>query len=687
MSIFTTGISKMRPSWVLGMAVGMWALPATPVRGATDTLVPLGVVWKYLDDGSNQGLSWVSPGFNDAAWSSGQAQLGYGDGDEVTAVSYGPDPDFKYVTTYFRRSFQVTNASAITELTLSVLRDDGVVVYLNGTEVFRNNMPSGPINYLTLASTNSRGADETRLFSANLNPSLFVTGANVVAAEIHQATYDSVDISFDLRLRGLDTFPVSRGPYLQKGTPNSLVVRWRTSVATDSRVNYGTIPNNLNSIVSDALLTSEHELNLTGLLPDTKYYYSIGSTTAAFAGDESYFFVTAPATAKPTRVWVIGDSGTAYGTPNAAAVRDAYSNFTGGRHTDLWLMLGDNAYSTGTDLQYQQAVFSMYSRLLRQSVLWPTLGNHDALTSSFPGPYPYFDIFNSPTQGEAGGLASGTERYYSFEYGNIHFVCLDSMSSSRATNGPMLTWLREDLAANTKDWLIAYWHHPPYSKGSHNSDDPFGFDFQLVEMRTNALPILESYGVDLVLAGHSHCYERSFLLDGHYGYSTSLTGAMIKDAGSGREGDSGPYQKATSGPAPRPGAVYIVAGSSGQIGGGTLNHPAMYLSLNQLGSLVLDISGNTLEAKFVSETGVVADYFTLIKDLNITSYSVVNGILTLTWNSVPGKSYWVERATNVGSPNWTVVSEIITASDVKTFWQLSVNANPPPAFYRIRVWD
>jgi hypothetical protein len=218
-------------------------------------------------------------------------------------------------------------------------------------------------------------------------------------------------------------------------------------------------------------------------------------------------------------------------------------------------------------------------------------------------------MFTLPMNGEAGGVASGTEDYYSFDYGDIHFVCLDSMTSARTAGSPMLTWLQADLAANTKKWLIAFWHHPPYSKGSHNSDtDPI-----LTEMRVNALPILEAYGVDLVLSGHSHSYERSYLIDGHYGLSSTFNDSMKKNGGDGRPTGNGAYSKATLGPGAHEGAVYAVAGSSGKISGGTLNHPAMFISLNNLGSMALDVDGNQLDAKFIRENGVIADSFTITK--------------------------------------------------------------------------
>lgn len=404
---------------------------------------------------------------------------------------------------------------------------------------------------------------------------------------------------------------VTRGPYLQLGTTTSATIRWRTDVATPSRVRYGLAPGSLSGTADVGTGTTEHVVTVSDLVPDTTYYYSVGTPTETLAGgDSTYFFHTHPfaGSVGPIRIWVIGDSGTA--NASAQAVRNAYLTFTGSHATDAWLMLGDNAYSNGTDAEYQAAVFNMYPTILRNTFLWPTLGNHDTAGSSTPPVgLPYYAMFTLPTGGEAGGLASGTEDYYSFDRGNVHFVCLDSMTSDRSPTGAMATWLRNDLVATSQDWIIAFWHHPPYSKGSHNSDT----ESQLIEMRQNFLPILEDFGVDLVLTGHSHSYERSFLLDGHYGSSTSLTAAMIKDSGSGRPAETGAYEKPTAGTAQHEGAVYAVAGSSGQTSGGTLNHPAMFISLNQLGSMVLDVDGNRLDAKFLRETGAIADSFTIVK--------------------------------------------------------------------------
>ena len=288
---------------------------------------------------------------------------------------------------------------------------------------------------------------------------------------------------------------LSRGPYLQNANTSAVTVRWRTSSTADSVVRYGTTAGSLTQTVSNGTLKTEHELRVTGLAANTKYFYSVGTSATTLASGSDYFFVTAPTGAKPTRVWVIGDAGT--GSSGQTSVRDAYYNYTGTRGTDLWLMLGDNAYSDGTDAEYQSKLFNIYGSVLRNAVTWPTLGNHDGHSASSASQTgPYYNIFTLPRSGEAGGVASGTEAYYSFDYGNIHFVCLNSYDVNRSATGTMMTWLQNDLAANTKDWLVAFFHHPPYSKGSHNSDT----EAQLIEMRQNALPILESHGVDLVPA-------------------------------------------------------------------------------------------------------------------------------------------------------------------------------------------
>ncbi|MFN3852262.1 MAG: metallophosphoesterase [Spirosomataceae bacterium] len=585
-------------------------------------LITSGDSWKYLDNGTNQGTSWRNVSFNDASWASGNSELGYGEGDEATVVGFGPNASNKYVTTYFRKVINLPNT--FNSFTLRGKRDDGVVVYFNGTEVFRDGL-SGAVSYNTLATN---AADDGQVWlSTTLAGNVLQAGQNTIAVEIHQSAINSSDISFDLELIGQNSIYVSRGPYLQMGTSNSMQIRWRTNTATESKINYGTDPNNLNLQVADNTVTTEHIINLTNLSPNTKYYYNIADASSVIQASNQHYFYTAPVigTEKKTRIWATGDCGT--GTTTQANVKNALINYLGNNYLDLWLLLGDNAYSYGYDSEYQMLFFEPYqsSRIMKQTPLFPAPGNHDYYGSNQSlRTAAYYQNFTLPTNGEIGGIASGTEGYYSYNYANIHFISLDSYGTETVNNyrmsdtlSPQITWLKSDLAANTQKWTILYWHHPPYTMGSHNSDT----ENELRYIREKVLPILERYKVDLILCGHSHNYERTRLIKGHYGLETTFSPALhnVSSSSGKYDGstDSCPYIKTTE--LPNKGIVYVVAGSAGWATSTQTSYPhdAMYYS-NTLsgGSLYLEIESNRLDAKWIAEDGLVKDQFTIMKDVN-----------------------------------------------------------------------
>lgn len=596
----------------------------TVAAGAADlppaALIIKGSEWKYHDDGTSPEPNWRAPAFDDSGWKSGRAKLGFSDG-AVTPLNPGKDPKHRPPTYYFRRAFQVPDPALLRDLHLGLLRDDGAVVYLNGKEVARSNLPAGEIRHETLAKTAATQQGELRYFPFKLDPADLVPGRNVMAVEVHQNSVTSSDLGFDLQLSSLaEPLPaataradasVLRGPYLQQAAPTAITIRWRTAKPATGVVRYGPDPATLTESATESAPVTDHAVTLAGLSPATTYHYSIGTNATTLAGgDGTTRFTTPPpaGTPKPTRIWVLGDAGT--NTVAQARVRNAFYQHTADRLPDLCLLLGDNAYDRGTDVEYQKAFFGMYPAMLRQVPFWSCLSNHDTAQSvAHVNTYPYFHIFTFPTKGECGGVPSGTEHYFSFDCANIHFISLDSMTSNRSPTGPMATWVTKDLAATTATWIIVLFHHPPYSKGSHDSDQEKG----MVEMRRQLLPILEQGGVDLVLNGHSHCYERSFLLDGHYGPSGTLTPAMKKGATDGNPLGSGPYRKPLTGPGARQGTIYNVAGSAGQISGGKLNHPAMCRSLNELGSVVLDIEGPQLTSTFLDANGVVRDTYRIRK--------------------------------------------------------------------------
>jgi len=185
-------------------------LSLTAVFRAPAVLVPTNAAWKYLVTNTAPAALWTTPGFDDASWPSGPAQLGYGDGDEATVIGWGSDPNSRYVTTYFRNSFSLDNPSVFASLLLRLLRDDGGVVYLNGTEVFRSNVGGGAPLYQMLAPAAALPADETSFYySTNPGPALLSPGTNVLAVEIHQnAVGSTADLSFALELRAVEYNPL-----------------------------------------------------------------------------------------------------------------------------------------------------------------------------------------------------------------------------------------------------------------------------------------------------------------------------------------------------------------------------------------------------------------------------------------------------------------------------------------------
>ncbi|MCO6477747.1 MAG: metallophosphoesterase [Phaeodactylibacter sp.] len=404
---------------------------------------------------------------------------------------------------------------------------------------------------------------------------------------------------------------IIRGPYLQSGTPSSMTIKWRTDVATSTRVWYGMSPSSLPYTNTVSGTRTDHQVTISGLPANTTFYYAVGNSSGQMTLPGSkYYFRTSPTPGStPTiRAWVLGDCGTS--NQNQRAVRDAFNNYIGATRVDMMLLLGDNAYESGTDAEFQTAFFeNMYEDRIANTVMWPAIGNHETLTADSPTQSgPYYDIFTMPTNGEAGGTPSGTEAYYSFDYGNVHFVSLDSDDSNRTPGGPMMTWLATDLSNTTMRWKVVFFHHPPYS--TNDSD----ISSRQTYIRENWLPILESHGVDLVLLGHVHNYQRSYLINGHYGYSNTWDPAsMGVNLGDGRLDGDGAYVKTVgAGPSSR-GTVYIVTGSAGKKGNIATTHPVMYSSIPQLGSMLIEVTGNQMDLKFIRETGAVEDYFTMIK--------------------------------------------------------------------------
>jgi hypothetical protein len=208
-------------------------------------LIPAGSSWRYNDSGSDLGTAWRAISYADAAWPAGVAQLGYGDGDEATVISYGTSTTNRRITYYFRRTFTLANPSALAALVVRYVRDDGAIIYLNGVEVVRSNMPTGTVTNTTRATTAISGTAESTWLEAPLDPALLVAGTNVVAVEVHQQSPTSTDVTFDLELRATEAQPQGPSAMLlspaNHGITNTPTVTFTATVSAPAGLSSATL--------------------------------------------------------------------------------------------------------------------------------------------------------------------------------------------------------------------------------------------------------------------------------------------------------------------------------------------------------------------------------------------------------------------------------------------------------------
>ena len=205
--------------------------------------------------------------------------------------------------------------------------------------------------------------------------------------------------------------------------------------------------------------------------------------------------------------------------------------------------------------------------------------------------------------GAVRGIGSGTEAYFSYNSGDLHVVQLDSADSDTTPGSLMLTWLAADLAANTRAWTIVDFHHPPYTKGTHNSDNPADSGGIMKRMRENVVPILEAHGVG---ERHQLALDRveqhpAELVRGDADGRQQVRATDVSDP----FGD-GAYNKA---PGPHSGTVYVVSGTGSRFEGTITPWPALAVGLSELGSLAIDIDGQDLDVRMIRPDATVADHF------------------------------------------------------------------------------
>ena len=480
-----------------------------------------GSFWRYFKgtstpatQGTNQ---WYHGGFNDNAWfGPSPSGFGYGDCDDATTLS---DMQNNYRVVFTRKTFIVTNASAISRLTLAVDFDDGILAYLNGTEIARSNLPAGAVSHTTSASGNhessrgeSSGNPRPREF-ITVNPSLLVNGTNLLAVSGHNVSSNSSDFTLIAELHA--NASLIRGPFIQMPDPgNKAMVAWSTAGQVDGAVDYGLDLSYSGGTVSNGALVRDHALVLSGLLPGTTYYYRVRSHGEILSAGQS--FTTRASADQPFRFAVIGDHG--QGTEWMYNIANRLNQ----RHDfDLLLTVGDNIYGStlcnvdGAPGWYDPFWFRLYGPTMKRAPVFPALGNHDKDTAN--GQY-QVDYFYAPTNGPV----SEIEKNYTLDYGNVQFIIIDSdpfQNNETAVMASITSWLSNAVAQSTQTWKIALFHHPAFtSQGNHNDNE---------RVKAQIIPILKAHGVQYIFEGHNHFYERINAINGIHYNTCGACGAFL----------------------------------------------------------------------------------------------------------------------------------------------------------------
>ncbi|MBN1676537.1 MAG: lamin tail domain-containing protein [Kiritimatiellae bacterium] len=271
-----------------------WASSAnaggTPGAANSGVLVGKTAGWKYHDRGEDLGTGWRAAAYDDGAWESGNAPLGYPAESVDTEVSYGDNPGAKQITTYFRTAFMIANPAAVTDLNLHAMYDDGFVAYLNGQEVARGAMPAGTVSYGTQASSHSPSSFEPFALVSHIGK--LVQGVNVLAIEVHQADPTSSDVFLDAQL----THTAGAPPPTPPAAPSSLAAEalgsteirlaWHDNSSDESGFKIERSPDGSSWAQIATVGANATAYTNTGLAPNTAYSYRVRAYNAA--GNSGY---------------------------------------------------------------------------------------------------------------------------------------------------------------------------------------------------------------------------------------------------------------------------------------------------------------------------------------------------------------------------------------------------------------
>jgi phosphodiesterase/alkaline phosphatase D-like protein len=521
---------KMCLSVLLSAALllGVIGQPVQQVQAAEDQPIiwmPKNADWKYLDTGADQGNAWQTS-YDDKNWAIGKAPLGFSAttskfGDLNTTISFGPDSKNKHTTSYFvtKLNVDLDEIKGFGQLLGNFGIDDGAVLYVNGTEVFRAGMPEGTITHSTFATSNKSNPvlyadiDLTAQLKANLKE-----GDNVIAVEVHQSTLGSSDLYFDMELTAMLAAPpleVSKVAVTFNGdtqtskgfvwytpltsTRSDLEVVEKTGVVADFTSALTFIGST--KVATNSIAEHVHKAEAGGLKAGTEYFFRVGDKSLNI-WSETGVFETAPAEKVPFTFIDLTDTQAKEEDEAILSGQTLAKALATIPDAKFVVHNGDVVENGNAEEEWNWLLGHSQSSLLRTTIV-PAAGNHEPSGSSF---YEHFNL----QQAENSATVSGA--YYSYDYSNAHFIVLNTNeNSSEYANMSVeqVEWLKQDVAkarAAGAEWIILNMHKGPYTTASHATDtDIMG----ATGLRTKIAPLIAELKIDLVLQGHDHIYART----------------------------------------------------------------------------------------------------------------------------------------------------------------------------------
>jgi predicted alpha-1,2-mannosidase len=518
------------------------------VTSADTTVITTGDTWSYDDSGSDYETEWKELDFDHDSWSAGLAQFGYGDGDENTELDYGTDSSNKHTTYYFRKNFEVSELSLVADLHFRLLRDDGAIVYINGVEVIRENMPEGDIDSSTYANNAISGDDESTYYDYYLAKNYLVSGSNVIAVEVHQSNATSSDVSFDLELTLEGEVDANTAVF----TEEAITLTHSIATAAYSYDLSPYISNPDDDTIDYTILEGPTWLSIdsNGLLSGTPTTDDIGDAsvvvvisdddgasaiTLELTTEEAFELDRAPLpgldTDSAVRFGVIPDTqGSTSGVPvdEASAVATELIN----QAPDFVIHVGDVTDGNSSDgdtklaeLEYLKEV--LVTPLAEAGIgFYPVRGNHDSNAyqntssdvSAWAAAFPYlFEGENplvDPTDVPGGSEASPNYSNFCYVYSpndNMFFVSVDQWNGGDDDTN-YSNWVADKFAEIRSEYpdahIFGYSHSGLFALALHPAMTEF--------VSTGADPYIaagKEYEIDGWFSGHNHIYDRSMAVN------------------------------------------------------------------------------------------------------------------------------------------------------------------------------